>query len=73
MNYFCVSRPMKVDGQGLFDCLECSLHRLGIQAIDAEQCKMLIGIGTDGVEMEVPWLYWSWCLAHHVELAVKML
>ena len=23
------------------------------------------------VEKEVPWLYWSWCLAHRVELAVK--
>ena len=40
--------PMQVDGQGLFDCLESSLHRLGIQAVDSEQCKMLIGIGTDG-------------------------
>ena len=45
---------------------------------------MLIGIGTDGasaniaaaglkglIEKEVPWLYWSWCLAHRVELAVR--
>ena len=84
MNYFCVSRPRKVDGQGLFDCVEDSLRRLGIQAIDSKECQMLIGIGTDGasaniaaaglkglIEKEVPWLYWSWCLAHRVELAVK--
>ena len=50
MNYFCVSRPNEVDGKGLFDCLEGSLCRLGIQAIaiDDEQCRLLIGIGTDG-------------------------
>lgn len=23
------------------------------------------------VEKEIPWVYWSWCLAHRVELAVK--
>lgn len=45
---------------------------------------MLVGIGTDGasaniaaaglkglVEKEAPWVHWSWCLAHRVELAVK--
>ena len=84
MSYLYVSRPKIVDGKGLIDCLEDSLRRLGIEAMNAEQCKMLVGIGTDGasaniaaaglkgfVEKEVPWLYWSWCLAHHVELAVK--
>ena len=39
MNYFCIFRPKKVDGQGLFDCLKGSLRRLRIQTIDAEQCK----------------------------------
>ena len=84
MSYFAVDRPKKVDAQGLFNCLESSLSRLGIQAVDAEQCKLLIGIGTDGasanvaagglkglVEKQVPWLHWSWCLAHRLELAVK--
>ena len=23
------------------------------------------------MEKEIPWVYWSWCRAHHVELAVK--
>ena len=45
MSYFAVVRPKKVDARGLFDCFENSLGRLGIQAVDAEQCKMLIGIG----------------------------
>lgn len=84
MSYFAVARPKHVDAQGLFDCLQSSLCRLGIQAVDPEQCKMLVGIGTDGassnvaagglkglVEKEIPWLYWSWCLAHRVKLAVK--
>ena len=44
----------------------------------------MIGICTDGasaniasgglkglIEKEIPWLFWSWCLAHRVELAVK--
>ena len=84
MSYLCVSRPKSVDGKGLFDCLENSLRIVGIEAMSAEQCKMLVGIGTDGasaniaaaglkglVEKETPWLHWSWCLAHRVELAVK--
>ena len=81
MSYFAVDRPKNVDAQGLFDYLESSLGRLGIQAVDAEHCKMLIGIGTDGmsangglkglVEKQVPWLHWSWCLAHRLELSVN--
>ena len=84
MSYFAIERPRKVDAKGLFDCLQSSLSRIGIQGISADQCKLLIGIGTDGasaniargglkglVEKEIPWLYWSWCLAHRVELAVK--
>ena len=44
-----------------------------------------MGIGTDGaavniasnaglkglVTKEVPWLFWMWCLAHRLELAIK--
>ena len=84
MSYLCVARPKKVNSQGIFDCLATGLHSLGTQDISAEHCKFLVGIGTVGaaayvaaarlkclVEKEVPWLYWSWCSAHHVELAVK--
>ena len=57
-----------------------------IEAIDAavEDCKRLVGIRTDGaaeniasgglkglVEKELPWVYWMWCLAHRLELAIK--
>ena len=84
MSFFAISRPKQVNAQGLFDCLVDSLGRIGITAIDVEQCKKLVGISTDGasaniaaaglkglVEKEIPWLYWSWCLAHRLELAVK--
>ncbi len=84
MSYFAVERPKKVDAQGIFDCMQNSLNRIGIKSLTADQCKLLVGIGTDGasaniagrglkglVEKEIPWLYWSWCLAHRVELAVK--
>ena len=70
MSYLAVVRPKRVDAQGLFDCLQSSLSKLGIQAIDHEECKMLIGVGTDGasanvaanglkglVEKEIPWVY----------------
>ncbi len=49
MSYLCVARPKKVDGQGLFECLETSLTRLGMSCISSEQCKFLVGIGTNGV------------------------
>lgn len=84
MSFFAVARPDSVTAQGLFQCLQRCLSRIGITAVNAEQCKMLVGIGTDGasaniaaaglkglVEKEVPWVYWSWCLAHRLELAIK--
>ena len=35
------------DAEGLYDCLEGFLRRIGIQAISSDYCKMMIGIGTD--------------------------
>ena len=86
MNFFTVATPRAVTAEGLFECLQSGLGQLGIEAIDAaeEYCKKLVGIGTDGaaaniasaglkglVEKELPWVYWMWCLAHRLELAVK--
>ena len=86
MSYFTVARPQAVTAEGLFECLQSGLGQLGIEAIDAaaEDCKRLVGIGTDGaaaniasgglkglVEKELPWVYWMWCLAHRLELAIK--
>ena len=51
MSYF--ARSNKLNGQGLFDCLKGSLNRLGIQAVDAEQCKIMIGIGSDGASANI--------------------
>ena len=45
--------------------------------------KKLVGMGTDGaatidnqglkglVEQKIPWIFWMWCLAHHLELVIK--
>ena len=86
MSLFTVVRPRAVTAEGLFECLQGALGKLGIEAIDAsvDVCKKLIGIGTDGaaanissaglkglVEREFPWVYWMWCLAHRLELAVR--
>ena len=69
MNFFAVTRPEAVTGQGLFNYLEGGLGRLGISAINPDECKFLVGIGTDGasaniasagmkglVEKELPWV-----------------
>ena len=79
-----MTTPEAVTGQRLFNCLEGGLGRLGITAISPDECKFLVGIGTDGasaniasagmkglVEKELPWVFWMWCLAHRLELAIK--
>ena len=84
MDYFSVVRPQAVTAQGLFEVLESGLRGLGIQEVSAEQCKKLVGVGTDGasaniaahglkglVERRLPWVFWMWCMAHRLELSVK--
>ena len=61
-----------------------NLKHLGIQSIDIDNCKKLVGLGTDGasanianaglkgiMEKKIIWVYWMWCLAHRLELAIK--
>ena len=73
MEYFTVVQPQSVTAQGL-----------GVNEISAEHCRKLVGIGTDGasaniaaaglkglVEGCLSWVFWMWCLAHRLELAVK--
>jgi hypothetical protein len=84
MSFLAVRRPREVTGQGLVDCMQDALENLGISGINPDQCKNLVGMGTDGasaniaaagmkglVEKELPWVFWMWCLAHRVELAIK--
>ena len=83
-SHFKIMRPSTVTAQGVFDMLQELLQSLGIQAIDSEKCTRLVGIGTDGasaniigrglkglVEAKLPWMFWMWCLAHGLELAIK--
>ena len=52
--------------------------------MDPENCSKLVGIGSDGaaaniaqgglkglVEAQLEWVFWMWCFAHRLELAVK--
>ena len=84
-SYFKVCRPSAVTAQGLFQMLQEVLQSvLGIQEMDEKECAKLVGIGTDGasvniarrglkglLEPKLPWLFWMWCIAHRLELAVK--
>ena len=83
-SYFKVNRPSSVSAEGLFQVLVDTLQSLGITAVSQEECAKLVGIGTDGaaanvasaglkglVEDKLPWVFWMWCLAHRLELAIK--
>ena len=83
-SYFAIMQPSTTTASGMFDALQQSLGCFGIQTIDCEECARLIGIGTDGasaniarrglkglIESKLPWIFWSWCLAHRLELSIK--
>ena len=53
MEFFAVGRPTGVTAAGLFECLQTSLQRIGISAVNAENCKQLVGIGTDGANANI--------------------
>ena len=71
IDFLTVNRPEKADAGGLFRSLKCGLERLGINAVNKEACKKLVGIATDGasanvasgglrglVEQELGWIFW---------------
>ena len=83
-SYSCISRPVTATALGIFDVVQAAVQKLGFPAISGEQCTKLVGIGTDGaaaniagaglkglVEKKLPWIFWMWCMAHRLELAVK--
>ena len=83
-SYFKVNRPSSVSAEGLFQVLADTLQSLGITVVSREEAAKLVGIGTDGaaanvagaglkglVEDQLPWVFWMWCLAHRLELAIK--
>lgn len=84
MKCLIVVQQRSLTAKGLFEVLESALQDLGIPEVSAKHCKKLVGIGTDGasaniaanglkglVEQHLPWMFWMWCLAHRLELAVK--
>ena len=84
MSYLSVHKPHHVTAEGLFQSLQYGLQCRGIQSVTKEACNKLVGIATDGaaanvagnglkglVEKELDWVFWMWCLAHRLELALK--
>ena len=84
LSFLTVHRAKSVNAGGLFDSLQYGLRCLGIPCLRKETCSKLVGIATDGaaanigaaglrglVEAELPWVFWMWCLAHRLELAMK--
>ena len=43
-SYFKLARPKFVTAEGLFDVVQQSLKHLGIQSIDIDNCKKLVGL-----------------------------
>ena len=84
MNFLSIHKTECVTAKGLLQSLKHGLQCLGIQSVDKEACSRLVGIATDGaavniarnglkglVEKELEWIFWMWCLAQRLELAVK--
>ena len=53
MEYLTVVQPQSHTAQGLFEVVECGLQGLDVDEMSAEQCKKLVGIGTDGASANV--------------------
>ena len=60
------------------------MQDLGIQEVSLDECKKLVGVGTYGaaaniaasglkglMEERLGWVFWMWCMAHPLELAIK--
>ena len=84
MNFFTVLQPKRLTGHGLFESFLDGIPSLGIPSLEAGSCKKLVGIATDGaaaniaaagfkgyVEENINWVFWTWCLAHRLELSIK--
>ena len=78
MEYFTVARSESGDAKGLFECLQGALQIFGVSALNVENCRMLVGIGTDGASVDIAAAELKGlvegelqCLAHRQELALK--
>ena len=78
-----VDMPDSVTAEGLLLSLKRGLQVL-VYVILVRLHVRLVGVGTDGastnivtrglkgqVQQELDWIFWMWCLAHHLELPVK--
>ena len=53
IEYFAISRPRSGDAKGLFEYLLSAAQEFGITSLNIENCKMLVGIRTDGAFVNI--------------------
>ena len=49
----------------------CYCHKLVGIATDRASAYIAGGVLKGFVEQQLPWIFWMWCLAHQMELAIK--
>ncbi|CAB3979843.1 zinc finger 862-like [Paramuricea clavata] len=83
LSFLCLKDVKKADAEGITSAIEQSFESLGI--LPNELYSKLVGFGADGasvnsgnkngvkalLEKNAPWLVYTWCVAHKLELAVK--
>ena len=76
--YLALVKPTQADVEGLLSCLGEALHRMNISDIFSAEGSdgASVNVGAHGrmkakLQSSSPWLFWSWCFAHRLELACK--
>ncbi len=83
LSFLCLKDVKKADAEGITTAIEESFKSLGI--LPNELYSKLVGFGADGasvnsgnkngvkalLEKKAPWLVYTWCVAHKLELALK--
>ena len=85
-HYSSVHNPERANAVGLFKCVGDALNIFGVEAMDQDSvlviCLCLWGVVQmrllsmclelkGMMQQSLPWLYWSWCYYHRLELACK--
>jgi hypothetical protein len=82
LSFLCLKDVKKADAEGITNTIEESFKSLGILP---NELSKLVGFGADGasvnsgnkngvkalLEKNSPWLVYTWCVAHKLELALK--
>ena len=83
LSFLCLKNVKKANAEGITNAIEESFQSLGI--LPNELYSKLVGFGADGasvnsgnkngvkalLEKNAPWLVYTWCVAHKLEVALK--